>query len=196
MGTSRPVIDCFLSIFGAIIAYYAHIKHMKKMLLGLLLALSAGAAAAQSAPTATFKQAFAAGQTAEEAEHWEQAEASYAICLAQAPTDTTVLKNHAYAATNSLVRHAGKPDGAPGQVDYLPLAVKDYDALVAIGRVRYLLDKAVAYGTRADASVKAERATLLEQALAAVREYEKRAKPDSDSRQVRGALLTVMNKSY
>jgi hypothetical protein len=163
---------------------------MKKMLLGLLLALSAGAATAQSAPTATFKQAFAAGQAAEEAEHWEQAEASYAICLAQAPTDTTILKNHAYAAANSLDRHARKPDSG-GQPDYFPLVVKDYDALVATGRVRYLLDKALAYGTRAEASDPAEAAQLVKQALAAVAEYEKRSKPDTHSKEVQKALLAM-----
>ncbi len=163
---------------------------MKKALLGLVLALSTGVVVAQNAPTAVFNQAFAAGQAAEEVEHWEQAEASYAICLAQAPTDTTVLKNHAYAATNSLSRHARKPDGA-GQPDYLPLVVKDYDALVAAGRVRYLLDKALAYGTRAEASDPAEARVMAEKALAAVADYERRSKPDAHSAEVKKAIAAV-----
>ncbi|MDJ0363588.1 hypothetical protein QMK33_00370 [Hymenobacter sp. H14-R3] len=163
---------------------------MKNALLGLFLVLSAGAVAAQNAPTATFQQAFAAGQAAEESEHWEQAEVSYAICLVQAPADTTALKNHAYAATNSLSRHTRKPDSA-AQPDYLPLAVKDYDALVAAGRVRYLLDKALAYGTRAEASDPAEATQLVSQALAAVGEYEQRGKPDVHSKEVRKALQAI-----
>lgn len=194
MGSSRRVIDGFLSTFGVIIALEIHFTPMKKAILGLVWALSVGSAAAQSAPTASFKQAFAAGQAAEAAEYWEQAEASYATCLALAPTDTTVLKNHAYAAANSLDRHARKPD--TGQPDYLPLVVKDYDALVAVGRARYLLDKAVAYATRAEVTASSERAPLIDQAMVALSEYEKRSKPDSHSREVRDALLTIKNKSY
>lgn len=164
---------------------------MKKLIIGLVLTLSGGWATAQNAPTASFKQAFAAGEAAEKIEHWEQAEASYAICLAQAPTDTTVIKSHAYAAANSLDRHARKPDVASGFPDYLPLAVKDYDALIAAGRARYLLDKATAYATRAEASDPAEAKVVIRQALDAISSYEKVSQPTSYTRQLRGALMVI-----
>ncbi|WP_400192799.1 hypothetical protein [Hymenobacter sp. B81] len=167
---------------------------MKRLLFGVLMCLFTASASAQTWPSEAYERDWRAGEDAEHKGRWEQAEASFAKCLAVTPTDTLTIQVHAYAAINSLARNAVKPESS-AKPDYLALAVRDYDALVAAGKLRYLLNKAQAYGLRAEATTDpAEAKKLLELALASVAAYEKQAHPTDASKETRRALLDVARK--
>jgi hypothetical protein len=163
---------------------------MKTSLFLVFFGLFGAAANAQKAPNQTVNQHLQAAKTAEEAEQWEKAEAEFAFCLAQAPADTALLQSHAYASVNSLLRRPNST--AP---DYMALAVRDYDALIAAGKVRYLLQRATAYGLRAESTTdQTEARRLLDKALQDVASYEAKLKPNDESRTTRRALLDAKGK--
>lgn len=137
---------------------------------------------------------FLLGQLDEKTEKWEAAEKHYAVCLAQASTDTIYLENHAWASLNCLYKHPNKPNPSFNDIDYLPLVVKDYDTLIAAGHTRNLLERATAYRLRASFSSLQDAATaklFTAKALADVTEFEKQHGRTEASIELRQQLLAL-----